>query len=98
MSVSLIVNIKKEAVINQYPDMLIKAKYYETDEFEDGLEYGTDTIRKEPPLNRAFDTFEGGVTITYLGSDSWKLEASLGNEKYLAKALKKITPVADKVV
>lgn len=95
---TITITLNKEAVINQYPDMLIHYDYLETDTFEDGLEYGPDTIKKEPPLNKVFYTFPGGAFITYLGSDQWFLEASIGKPLAIKEALRKITPVQSKSV
>lgn len=92
------VTLNKEAVINQYPDMLIHYDYLDTDTFEDDLEYGSDTIKKEPPLNKVFYTFPGGASITYLGSDQWFLEANESRPNAIQEALRKITPVQSKSV
>ncbi len=90
---TVIVTLKKESVINQFPDMLIYYDYLETDTFEDGLEYGPDTIRQEPPLNKVIYRFPEGASITYLGNDSWQLEASINRPNAIKAALRKITPV-----
>jgi hypothetical protein len=87
------IRIDKDAVISQWPDIVIKCDYVETDTFEGGLEYGPDTIRKEPPLNRVIYTFEEGATIKYLGSNEWELEASITSRTALSKALRRIIPV-----
>lgn len=92
------VTLNKEAVINQYPDMLIKAEYFATDTFEGGLVYGSETIRKEPPLNRFFYMFPEGAAIKYLGNNEWQLEANILNKDAIKSALRKITPVTSKEI
>jgi hypothetical protein len=57
------------------------------------LEYGPDTINKEPPLNKIFYTFPGGASIMYLGSNQWRLEVDITKTNALKEALRKITPV-----
>jgi len=86
--------LNRDTVINQWPDMLIYGSYLTTDTFESGLDYGADTIRKEPPLNRQFYTFDSGASIKYLGSNMWELEASKSKKNAIKDALRKITPVA----
>ena len=90
------ITLKKETVIDQFPDMLIFHDYLESDTFEDGLEYGPDTIRKEPPLNKLLYKFSGGAKITYLGNDEWELEANINKPNAIKAALRKITPVSRK--
>jgi hypothetical protein len=87
------VTLNKRAVLNKYPEMVIKCAYLEDDEFDDDLEYGEDTIRIEPPLNREFHTFPGGATLTYLGDNVWQIEARVDTPKAILEALRLITPV-----
>ena len=91
------VTLNKKAVINQYSDMLIKADYFETDTFEDGLEYGPLVIRIEPPIGRWFYTFSNGVRLKYLGSNEWELEENINNLDGIKEALRLITPVISKI-
>jgi len=86
--------LNRDTVVNQWPDMLIYGSYLTTDIFESGSDYGVDTIRKEPPLNRQFYTFDSGASIKYLGSNMWELEASKSKKNAIKDALRKITPVA----
>lgn len=92
------VTLDRDAVIDQWPDMLIKGIYVDTDTFESGNPYGPDTIRKEPPLNVYFYKFPGGATIMYLGNNEWQLEASISYKDAIKDALRKITPVTSKVI
>lgn len=92
----VVVTLKKEIVISQFPDMLIKHDYLSTDTFEDGLIYGPDTIRKEPPLNKRLYTFSLGASITYLGNDEWELVADAHKNGAIKEALRNITPVTSR--
>jgi hypothetical protein len=91
------VTLNKKAVLNQYPELVIKCVYSEEDLFEDDLEYGEDTIRIEPPLNRVFHTFPGGATLLYLGNNIWQIEASIYNPKAISEAIGLLTPIASHV-
>jgi hypothetical protein len=96
MSVTKVVRVtlNKKSVVDQFPEMVVKHDYLETDTFEDGLEYGPETIRKEPPLNKVLYTFQEGAKITYLGSDIWLLEADINKPNAIKAALRRITPVS----
>lgn len=98
LTTTLKVTLDKAAVLNQYPEIVVKSSYLETDEFEGGLEYGPDTIRIEPPLNRVIYQFPNGVRITYLGNNEWFLESYTENRNAIEEALKLITPVKSEVI
>lgn len=90
---SVKITLSKEIVLKQWPDIVIKCDYLESDEFEGGLEYGPETIRIEPPLNRIIYKFPEGATIKYLGNNEWFLEASASNRVAIKAALRRIVPV-----
>ena len=94
----LIVTLNLDSVVNQYPDMIVKCDYLSTDTFDSGLEYGPDTIRKEPPLNRIFYRFPQGADIKYLGNNQWEISAPKNKPKAMTEALRLITPVGSNQV